>query len=186
MVANGGDLEAMGTHFPSPGITKIYQRAWMSIMRFLDNQLDSLKFIFVNSLCQKLSVVQNSGHYRTREFWTTEARAQRFAHGITFSHRQPSDFPTPWEEGKMSETTHCKSCGAACRWVRLVSGKAMLIDVEACPDGNVIEVEDGRYAVTFRVTGSDRPRYKSHFVTCPHAALHRKPRQKDLFADREE
>jgi hypothetical protein len=71
----------------------------------------------------------------------------------------------------------CRSCGAEIKWVVMSGGKRMPLDAEPCDDGNVVEGDDGRYAVAVSIRKSDRPRYKSHFATCPNASGHRKPKE---------
>lgn len=75
----------------------------------------------------------------------------------------------------------CKSCGAAVVWVRTASGKLMPIDGEPHVDGNLELVGAGLTGVVYlsanqRAMPPTGPRYLSHFVTCPNAANHRKPR----------
>jgi hypothetical protein len=65
------------------------------------------------------------------------------------------------------------------------SGKAMPLDAEPNPDGNVFRHSDGQKAAVLTAdeikavigeVGSDvnANRYTSHFATCPNAAKHRK------------
>lgn len=80
----------------------------------------------------------------------------------------------------------CRSCGAPIIWAQTVNGKAMPIDAEPVPDGNVlltgrrVETRRGTLAPECRVEG-DTPmfpdgadRYMSHFATCPQADQWRK------------
>lgn len=70
----------------------------------------------------------------------------------------------------------CKSCGAQIRWVKTKFGKTMPLDEKPTPDGNVI-LEDG-VAVVIANTTTNLDRFTPHFVTCPHAAKHRKTKEK--------
>ena len=64
----------------------------------------------------------------------------------------------------------CKSCGANIRWERTVNGKAMPLDDKV----------EKRLILT--TNEKDEPfvclvdTWQSHFVSCPDAAQHRKPR----------
>jgi hypothetical protein len=71
----------------------------------------------------------------------------------------------------------CASCGAPIIFARTGSGKAIPIDAEPNPAGN-IELADGT-AKSWGTShqwppGADR--YTTHFATCPHAAEHRRAR----------
>lgn len=69
----------------------------------------------------------------------------------------------------------CASCEAEVVWViSEATGSKMPVDAAPAPDGNLAltrKVDVGR--VFARVIGKDEAfagqRYKSHFVTCPHA-----------------
>lgn len=71
----------------------------------------------------------------------------------------------------------CVSCGAALRWGVTGTGKRMPVDAQPSVDGNLvldrgaIYVLAGERLVAWRA--ENRPLYTSHFVTCPHAAVHR-------------
>lgn len=65
----------------------------------------------------------------------------------------------------------CRSCGAPIQWVWTVTGKAMPLDPEPHPDGNV-ELIDGVAHVHSQPCPDG---YLSHFVTCPQGAHWRKP-----------
>lgn len=73
-------------------------------------------------------------------------------------------------------TTPCLSCGARIFFARTEKGKSMPLDAEPVPDGNIV-LRDG---VVNYLTGpemdmpTDRPRYKSHYATCPQAGQWRK------------
>jgi hypothetical protein len=81
----------------------------------------------------------------------------------------------------------CDSCGAEIEWARFdKSGKAVPLDVGLVDNGNLelvrrggdgtpymrllgrVEVDDARIA--------GRPLRRTHFVSCPNAAAHRRPR----------
>lgn len=70
----------------------------------------------------------------------------------------------------------CRSCEAEIIWASTVTGKAMPIDAAPSESGNLVY---GNGAVS---TASDedrrlhRPRYTSHFATCPDAPRFRKAR----------
>ena len=72
----------------------------------------------------------------------------------------------------------CRSCGAMLRWVRTRAGKAMPLDAEPNPTGNVVLGEDGTARVLTRKQveggGIVGERYTSHFATCPNAERHRR------------
>jgi hypothetical protein len=71
---------------------------------------------------------------------------------------------------------NCKSCGAPIRWVKTATGKAMPLDANPTPKGNVIIVKG------VAQIGGDHPdllpgealRFTSHFATCPNASQHRR------------
>lgn len=81
----------------------------------------------------------------------------------------------------------CKSCQARVVWVITTRGKAMPIDADQVPTGNIrltgrtradrygrsapeVEYTEASSLFTEEV---DEPRYVSHFATCPNAAEHR-------------
>lgn len=81
----------------------------------------------------------------------------------------------------------CRSCGATIRWVHTANGRAMPIDADPDPNGNVLftgrnvrndrgvaapEVRVETQAPMFDDTTS---RYLSHFTTCPNADEWRTP-----------
>lgn len=74
---------------------------------------------------------------------------------------------------------HCTSCGAAIRWVTMVSGKRMPVDESPTVDGNVIVNTLGVARVLTKderaTVDAMTPRYVSHFSTCPHSREHRRP-----------
>lgn len=71
--------------------------------------------------------------------------------------------------------TTCRSCGAPIIWAITESGKRIPIDAGPTAEGN-IELKGERAHVLARdeVRWPDTRYYTSHFVTCPHAAQHRK------------
>ncbi len=88
----------------------------------------------------------------------------------------------------------CKSCRATVLWVKMASGADMPLDPEPVAHGNVYQVErrgqqlsaypsfEQSDALRWRAVSKTQPApdgaqlYTSHFVTCPRAAEHRKPR----------
>jgi hypothetical protein len=91
----------------------------------------------------------------------------------------------------MSDFGKCASCGAEITWTMTAAGKKMPLDVESTPLGRFFvdlpkdptaplqclsATSDDERAVRFRI--EDRPRFDSHFATCPGAANHRKHRKK--------
>src|SRR5687768_11927283 len=77
---------------------------------------------------------------------------------------------------------NCRTCDAPIRWVRSqTSGKLMPVDPEPAERGSIVKVgmgTDGVAIVAYLRKGQldefdDRPRYVSHFATCPDADEHR-------------
>ena len=76
----------------------------------------------------------------------------------------------------------CRSCDAKIRWARTSSGKAMPLDPEPTPEGNIQLCIVGGEEIAAVLGAGDRaaaqleqiPLYVSHFATCPNAAEHRK------------
>jgi len=82
--------------------------------------------------------------------------------------------------------SNCKRCGAPMVWVKTEKGKNMPLDPESTEAGKFVPVimatmgdgvrkavpiakpEDG--CLVMYMPGSSRPRYTSHFQTCPNAA----------------
>lgn len=62
----------------------------------------------------------------------------------------------------------CGSCGAAIEWAITTGGKKVPLDPK--PITIAVTMDDGNVRI---VTGR-----QSHFASCPHAAKHRKPRQR--------
>ena len=81
----------------------------------------------------------------------------------------------------MAEQAKCKSCGAAILWARTTNEKKIPLDPEPHAEGNITIRKCGE-TVLCRVVGKgdtipvDAERYRSHFVSCPNSAAHRKPR----------
>jgi hypothetical protein len=94
----------------------------------------------------------------------------------------------------MTATPTCSSCGAAIRWARTSSGKAIPLDADPVPHSNLLVVDQHGQAVPaavaraavergyahvqvarrgLRTVDPDLPRWRSHFVTCPRAERHR-------------
>jgi hypothetical protein len=85
----------------------------------------------------------------------------------------------------MSDT--CKSCGAPIIWACTCKGKAMPVDAEPNPEGNVMLTRrigmeplatvkgKGKAAdLCARLGGGIASVHTSHFATCPNAAAHRR------------
>lgn len=91
----------------------------------------------------------------------------------------------------MPEIVYCNSCGAPIFWVTLPAQTRLPVNPEPSPSGNVILIDHplspdhpnwnqrgmvmGRAQLRNpRIVSPDRPRYVSHFATCPNAGKHRK------------
>jgi len=76
----------------------------------------------------------------------------------------------------------CRTCEARVFWAKTATGKAILIDEEPVPDGNIqLFVEGGELiALVTRGDVAGKQRYKAHFATCKFAALHRRPRSSGM------
>jgi hypothetical protein len=81
------------------------------------------------------------------------------------------------------ERGSCRSCPASVIWASTVKGKAMPVDFEPDPDGNVqLTARPGRAPLAeFVGVGQGglldgEPLRHSHFTTCPNADQHRRPR----------
>jgi hypothetical protein len=83
----------------------------------------------------------------------------------------------------------CRSCGAEVLWVLTGNGKRMPVDVQPSEKGNLfVFTPPGIHAALVAESTSsmsaraeyarkdDRPRFVSHFATCPNAPQHRKAR----------
>lgn len=68
----------------------------------------------------------------------------------------------------------CDSCGAPIVWAKTRSGKAIPVNVDPSPSGN-LALRDGVAVVVTAIDGMNAPhRYLSHFATCPHAGQWRR------------
>ena len=71
----------------------------------------------------------------------------------------------------------CRTCGAPIRWHYTTGGRRIPIDTQPVDDGNIVLRGN-----TAHVVGDEtqiprgEPRYVSHFVMCPDADTHRRPR----------
>lgn len=77
--------------------------------------------------------------------------------------------------------SNCRSCHARIRWAVTKAGKAMPLDFDVNPEGNVVftgrtaKLRQGGTAPVVEVVGQpmlledDRPRYMPHHATCPEA-----------------
>lgn len=84
----------------------------------------------------------------------------------------------------MTTASRCRSCHAEVVWAVTSAGKRMPVDPQPTDDGNMILTEDDPpqalvvptgQAALFAV-GTGAHRFTSHFVTCPDADQHRRPR----------
>jgi hypothetical protein len=70
-------------------------------------------------------------------------------------------------------TARCSSCGAAIVWAFMSSGKRMPLDAKP---QKLITLIPNPAVLADAPVGHVVDCYTSHFVTCPNAAQHRKPR----------
>ena len=76
----------------------------------------------------------------------------------------------------------CRTCKAPVRWAATAAGRAIPLDPEPNPDGNLWLDARGVAHNIARLTDDEQaeiagdPLYIAHFVTCPDAAQHRRPR----------
>lgn len=77
--------------------------------------------------------------------------------------------------------SRCRSCGAPVEWAETLGGKAIPLDLEERPDGNLRVVEVTRRGAPIVAYLSKEAlghpaagRRVTHFATCPNAASHRK------------
>jgi hypothetical protein len=77
-------------------------------------------------------------------------------------------------------TARCGSCGRAIRWVTTENGKAMPLDCDPTPDGNVIPIPQGEgiESLAHVLRKDEQPpegtrRFTTHWQTCPTAVQHR-------------
>lgn len=88
---------------------------------------------------------------------------------------------------KLTNAAHCSSCQAPIVWCTTYeTGARMPVDPDPVIGGNVRILDPDRNPPLAKVTGAaidlfderdDGTRYVSHFVTCPNAAEHRRPRK---------
>jgi hypothetical protein len=73
----------------------------------------------------------------------------------------------------------CTSCQAIVLWAKTPTGAKMPVNPEPDPTGNIVLSEGPKPSdwplatVTHMSQAPDKPRYKSHFATCPNAKQHR-------------
>jgi hypothetical protein len=73
---------------------------------------------------------------------------------------------------------NCSSCNAPILWVTTENYKRMPLDPEPFENGNII-LEDG-VAIFAKKDGlfdAGKPRFQSHFASCPQSAEHRKDKK---------
>lgn len=69
----------------------------------------------------------------------------------------------------------CSSCGAPIIWLRTFAGKSIPVDEVPVPDGNIVVLGDSDTCQTLKKgEETEKPRYVSHFATCPQAKDWRK------------
>jgi hypothetical protein len=69
----------------------------------------------------------------------------------------------------------CRACGAAIRWITLLSGSTAAIDPAPTPGGNILlNSRLGRGMVVSEDEAG--PLYRNHLASCPFAAVLRKGR----------
>lgn len=81
--------------------------------------------------------------------------------------------------------SQCRNCGKAVYWCKTNTGKIMPVDAEPSEDGNIILERNalGQVANVLNLADLATARaqgkrlHKSHFVTCPNAANHRKAKE---------
>ena len=69
----------------------------------------------------------------------------------------------------------CRSCGADLLWGATKNGKRIPLDVTPAIDGN-LELDGKSVRYVTPDANALGTRYKSHFSTCPGAAVHRSKR----------
>lgn len=74
----------------------------------------------------------------------------------------------------------CKSCSAPIIWAKTAKGKAMPLDAEPSAKGNIALADGVAVYLTkdalAQAAGWGTPLFLSHFVSCPQAARHRRPK----------
>jgi hypothetical protein len=68
--------------------------------------------------------------------------------------------------------TNCRSCGAEIIWAKTIKNRAIPLDAEPNPTGNVVLSDEGTALVynspeAIAPRYESYPRYLSHFATCP-------------------
>lgn len=108
-------------------------------------------------------------------------------------HRPPAPSSTGWSALRLTARNHtrssrtsrwpvaesystCKRCPAQILWVASRGGKAMPLDAEPVPDGNIWLDHEGfaRYLKKGEVPPEGALRYVSHFSSCPFGPSFRK------------
>lgn len=73
--------------------------------------------------------------------------------------------------------SQCRSCDARILWAKTEAGKAMPVDREPTPEGNLLLRGDGTvHVVAEGEVLPGMPLHTSHFVTCPERDSWRKRR----------
>lgn len=73
----------------------------------------------------------------------------------------------------------CAQCGQDLAWGITDTGRRMPIDLLAADDGNVYFDDDGKHVhVLKRGESTDKPKFHSHFQTCPQGEYQQKQRAK--------
>lgn len=94
----------------------------------------------------------------------------------------PKHYPPANTHGSDTEEgARCRSCNAAVVWAHTEKGKAMPLDPEPRPDGNIrMQTEAGEQIAYYDKKSETEslfdtgPRYVSHFATCPESREWRK------------
>jgi hypothetical protein len=75
--------------------------------------------------------------------------------------------------------SRCRSCGAPLNWALTEKGRRMPLDPDPYtgpePNGQFV-IRDGVAIAVPPSVFEEEPHYRSHFATCPNAALHRRSR----------
>lgn len=90
----------------------------------------------------------------------------------------PALVPAP--TAPQHEPKRC-GCGAAIFWAQTEAGRSMPVDAEPTPDGNVVLYDRGGSVCARVLKKGEEPgplekRRRPHWMTCPNAAQHRRPR----------